>query len=230
MSVVRKAWLQRKSKLKIKNELDKLIESNLYMEHLISKAKNTVISTSENIMTAMLKNINSRDGYTWLHVNRVTKLSSLIAEKMSMPDEHIQWLTCSAFLHDIGKLNIDADILQKESRLTTYEYEIIKKHPGIGVEILSPMPFLKDIIPPIKHHHEQYNGSGYPDGLKGKSIPFMARIMAVADAVDSMINSPLRETPYEIERVKKELQVYAGKQFDPEIVDVVIEEELLSIA
>lgn len=228
LSVVHNALTQRESKLGIKNELDMLKESTLYLEDLIRNAKDTLMDSSENNLTAMLLNIDSRDGYTWAHVKRVTTLSLLIAGKMRISDEQKQWLKCSASLHDIGKLNIDPNILKKESRLTGHEYAVMKKHPEEGVKIISPLPFLKKAVPAIKHHHERYDGQGYPSGLRGKEIPFKARILAVADAVDSMMNSPVRLTPCAVERVERELLSNSGSQFDPEIVDIVVRERLLS--
>ena len=230
MTVVKNALVQRENKLSIKNELDMLEESTLYLEHLIRDAKDTIMSNSENNMTAMLLNIDSRDGYTWSHVRRVTNLSLLIADKMRMSEEQMQWLKCSASLHDIGKVNIDADILKKESRLTAHEYAAMKRHPEEGVKIIRPLPFLENAIPSIMHHHERYDGTGYPSGLQGDEIPFKARILAVADAVDSMMNSPVRPHPYETERVERELKMHSGTQFDPKIVDMVINEKLLSFA
>lgn len=228
MTVVVNALLQRQSTLSIKIELDMLNESNLYLEHLIRDAKETILRSSESNMTAMLLHIDSRDGYTWSHVKRVTKLSLLIAREMGVSDERRQWLKCSASLHDIGKLNIDTCILKKESRLTSSEYDIIKTHPEEGVNILRPMPFLNNAAAAIRHHHERYDGEGYPFGLQGNKIPFEARILAVADAVDSMMNSPFRHSPCEVRRVERELRSNSGTQFDPEIVDVVIREKLLS--
>ncbi len=222
------AMSQRNDKLSIKNELDKLRESTLYLEQLIRNVKSTLVSSSENIMTAMLINIDSRDGYTWSHVRRVTDLSSMIARTINMSDEQIQWLKCSSLLHDIGKINIDGDILKKDRELTEDEYTIIKKHPEEGAEILRPIPFLERAIPSIKHHHERYDGTGYPGALKGEEIPFGARILAVADAIDSMTNSPLKQNPYAKEKVEKELQLHSGSQFDPEVVDVVRNKDLLS--
>ncbi len=228
MSVIKNALIQREHALGIKNELDMLNESTLYLEHLIRNAEDTMMNSSKNNMTAMLLNIDSRDGYTWSHAKRVTKLSLLIAEKMGVTDEQTQWLKCSASLHDIGKLHIDTDILKKESKLTDHEYEIMKRHPEEGVKIIRPLPFLKIAVPAIRHHHERYDGQGYPFGLQGKEIPFKARILAVADAVDSMMNSPVRQNPCAVERVERELQGNSGSQFDPEIVDVVIRCKLLS--
>ncbi len=228
ISVVHNALLQREMKLRTKNELDILKESTLYLEHLIRNAKDTLMSSCENNLTAMLLNIDSRDGYTWSHAKRVTKLSLSIAEKMGVTEEQRQWLKCAASLHDIGKLNIDTDILKKESKLTAHEYEAMKKHPEEGVKIIRLLPFLKSVAPAIKHHHERYDGKGYPSGLQGKEIPFKARILSVADAVDSMMNSPVRPSPCAAESVEKELLSNSGSQFDPEIVNIMIRERLLS--
>jgi len=230
LSAARNALKKREAALRIRHELDMLRESTFYLEHLVRNVKNTIINSSENFLKAILYYIHSRDGYTGIHVKRVRNLSSLIADKMGVSDENIQWLKCAAFLHDIGKMNIDANILNKQSTLTDYEYNSMKKHPEKGVAIIQHVPFLKSTIPLIMHHHERYDGSGYPSGLEGKAIPFEARILAVADAIDSMMNSPVRRSPYTIENVKQELQLHASTQFDPEIVDVVIREELLSFA
>jgi len=229
MSVIINALARRESRVTTRNELDMLNESTLYLEHLIRNAKETLLSSSESTMTAMLLNIDSRDGYTWSHVHRVSKLSLLIAEKMGVSDEQRQWLKCSATLHDIGKLHIDADILEKESRLTGHEYAVMKRHPEEGAKIISPLPFLNNAVPAIKHHHERYDGHGYPSGLKEKQIPFKARILAVADAVDSMMHSPLRQAPCAVGMVETELLSNSGSQFDPEIVDIVVRERLLSL-
>jgi len=230
LSVVRNALKQRMTALRIRHELDMLRESTFYLEHLVRNVKNTLISSSENFIKAILFSIHSRDHYTGIHVKRVRNLSSLIADKMGVTDENIQWLKCAAFLHDIGKMNIDAAILNKQSALTDYEYDTVKKHPEKGVEIIQHVPFLKSTIPLIMHHHERYDGSGYPSGLEGKAIPFEARILAVADAIDSMMNSPVRRSPYTVDNVKRELQLHASTQFDPEIVEVVLRDELLSFA
>ncbi|MEW6601359.1 MAG: HD domain-containing phosphohydrolase [Nitrospirota bacterium] len=228
ISAVEKALIRRQNKLDIKNELDMLKESTLYLEQLVRNAKDSVLNSCENHLTAMLLNIDSRDGYTWSHVKRVTSLSLLIADKMKMPEKQKQWLKCSASLHDIGKLNIATDILRKESKLTGDEYDVVKKHPEEGVKIIRPLPFLKNALPVIMHHHERYDGEGYPSGLKGENIPFKARILAIADAVDSMMNSPVRQTPCAVETVERELILNSGSQFDPEIVDIVVRERLLS--
>ncbi len=230
LSVVRNALKQRRSALRMRNELDMLRESTFYLEDLVRKVKKNLIISSENFIKAVLLYIHSRDGYTGKHVKRVRNLSSLIADKMAVPDENIQWLKCASFLHDIGKMNIDENILNKQSTLTNFEYDIVKKHPEKGVAIIEHFPFLKSTVPLIMHHHERYDGSGYPSGLKGKAIPLEARILAVADAVDSMMNSSVRSSPYTVENVKRELQLHARSQFDPEIVDIVIREELLSFA
>ncbi len=181
-------------------------------------------------MTAMLQHIHSRDGYTLSHTKRVAELSLRIADTMGMPRERIQWLHCAALIHDIGKIALDETILKKESALTDQEYEAVKKHPEKGAEIIMSMPFLKEALPVMKHHHERYDGTGYPSGLRGKEIPFSARILAVADAIDSMKNSPVKRTHYGEEMVARELRRHSASQFDPEIVERILTEGLLSFA
>ncbi len=229
-TVVRNALKDAKNRLAIKNELDKIKESTLYLEHLIGNARQTIISSSRNSMTAILLNIHSRDGYTWAHAGRVTRFSALIAEKVGITEDEMQRLKCSAFLHDIGKVTVDGAILEKESTLTEHEFNMIKRHPEKGAEMIKSTPFPDLIIPSIRHHHERYDGSGYPDGLTGEEIPYTARILAVADAIDAMIYSPARQHTFTAERVERELRTHSGTQFDPELVDVVIKEKLLSFA
>ena len=230
LSVVTRALAGRNYNERINTEIDKLRESTLYLEQLIRSAKDSVITSAEHIMTALLQDIHSRDGYTLTHTKRVADLSLRIADTMGMPPESIQWLRCAALVHDVGKITVDETILKKESALTDYEYEVMKRHPETGAEIIESMPFLKGALPALKHHHERYDGSGYPSGLKGTDIPFSARILAAADAIDSMMNSPVKRNTYGEDMVARELRRHASTQFDPEIVERILKEGLLFFA
>lgn len=222
LSVMARALSRRKERLALKNDIDRLTESALYMEHVIGNAKSSVIAGYENIVTAMLTNINSRDGYTWAHARRVSGLSSRIAAALGIADDAAGILSCSAFLHDIGKVHIDGTILSKESSLSEDEYAAMKKHPEKGVEIISSLPLFEPAAPPVMHHHEWFDGSGYPSGLKGEAIPLMSRVLSVADAVDSMLYSPRRPLRRGRHEIEEELRKCAGSQFDPEVVEAVI--------
>ena len=146
-----------------------------------------------------------------------------IAGKLNWTEEQLDVLRLTGLLHDIGKIGTPGIILNKAGKLTEEEYAVIKKHPVDGAQIISHMKQLHVLVPGIRHHHEQYNGMGYPDGLKGADIPFAARILAVADAYDAMTaDRPYRKGISRQEAMKR-LQIGAGEQFDPGIVEVFLQ-------
>jgi len=146
-----------------------------------------------------------------------------IAQKLSLPEEEIKSLKYAAILHDIGKIGVRGYILNNPNGLTTSEYDQIKKHSIIGENIIQPIELLQPIRPLIRHHHEWYNGKGYPDGLSGENIPLGARILTVADAYDAMKSDrPYRKALSE-EKAIQELKHGSGSQFDPQIIEVFLE-------
>jgi HD-GYP domain-containing protein (c-di-GMP phosphodiesterase class II) len=157
------------------------------------------------------------------HLRAVSSLSLRIGREISLPEEQMEALANGALLHDVGKIGIPDRILQKTVRLTEEEYAEIKQHPALGVGILTPVKEMASALPVVKHHHERYDGRGYPDGLKGEEIPLIARIVSVADAFDSMI----RTRPYGYGVSQKaaleEIRENSGTQFDPRIVSVLLE-------
>ena len=152
------------------------------------------------------------------HLRAVSRLASLIGRRISLPREQMQALIVGGLLHDVGKIGVPDTVLHKPGRLTAEEYEVMKRHPVLGVEIVSPVKELAVALPVINHHHERFDGTGYPDGLRGEDIPLVARVAAVADAFDSMI----RDRPYGYgmseEAALKEVEDNSGTQFDPRIV------------
>ncbi|MDL1977512.1 MAG: response regulator [Deltaproteobacteria bacterium] len=168
---------------------------------------------------ALVETIEARDPYTSEHSRRVTDLSIEIARAMRCSDNEVEILGFAGYLHDIGKIGIRDNILLKRSHLTDEEYDIIKLHPVIGSAIIGHVGSMHTGQAIIRHHHERWDGKGYPDGLKGESIPLLSRIMSVADAFDAMTSdrpyrngSPGQEA---IARIKQN----AGKQFDRNVVD-----------
>ena len=146
-----------------------------------------------------------------------------IAQKLELPKEEIDLLKYAAMLHDIGKIGVKGIILNKSMALTVMEYDEIKKHPLIGEGIIKPIELLQPIRPLIKHHHEWYNGKGYPDRLSGENIPLGARILAVVDAYDAMKSDrPYRKALTE-ETTIQELKRGSGAQFEPKIVALFLE-------
>lgn len=147
----------------------------------------------------------------------------LIGQKVNLPDDQIRLLQIGGLFHDIGKIGVPDNILLKESKLTEIEYSEIKNHPSIGVHILSTATIFKDIIPIIKHHHERYDGHGYPSQLKGNNIPYLARITTIADSFDAMSSKRTYRDSLPLETVIAEFEKCKGTQFDPELTDLFLD-------
>ena len=167
--------------------------------------------------------VEAKDLYTRGHSDRVSEYSVLIGEKLGLSIEQIKILRIGGLFHDIGKIGIPDSILLKPSKLTDEEYSQIKNHPSIGAHILGSAAIFQDIIPIVKHHHERYDGNGYPSRLKGEEIPYLARIAAVADTFDAMTSRRSYRGPIDIEHVKEEIKRCEGTQFDPQIAEVFLE-------
>jgi putative nucleotidyltransferase with HDIG domain len=167
--------------------------------------------------------VEAKDPYTRGHSDRVSEYSVLIGEKLGMSEEELRILRIGGLFHDIGKIGIPDAILLKESKLTDDEYSQIKNHPTIGAHILQNATIFKDMLPIVKHHHEKYDGTGYPGRLKGEDIPFMARIAAVADTFDAMTSKRSYRDPLSLDIVKAEIEKCSGSQFDPEIAKVFLD-------
>ena len=180
------------------------------------------IDTITSIKT-LISVINAKDKYTYGHVERVVTYCRLLADKLGLSEKDKKDLIYGAYMHDIGKINIPKEVLNKNMPLTTEEWEIMKQHSLNGVEIIKSVDSLKEIIPIILHHHERYDGNGYPDNLKGNNIPYLVRMLTVADCFDAMTSS----RPYNKRKTYKqaidELKRCSGTQFDKDIVDAFIE-------
>ncbi len=167
--------------------------------------------------------VEAKDPYTRGHSDRVSAYSVLIGEKLGLSEDDLKILRVGGLFHDIGKIGIPDSILLKESKLTDDEYSEIKSHPAIGAHILCNAEVFKDIIPIVKHHHERYDGKGYPGQLKGKDIPYFARIATIADAFDAMTSKRTYRNSLPIDVVKAEIEKNLGTQFDPEIGKVFLD-------
>jgi len=152
----------------------------------------------------------------------VARYSVSIARAMELPPKEIRRVRLSALLHDVGKIGIDDRILRKPTALTDEEFEIMKQHPSKGAAIMSAIPQLADIIPGMKHHHEKWEGGGYPDGLKGEEIPLQARIVSVADTFDAMTTTRPYQKAMEVSYVIRRIQSLAGTRFDSRVTDVLL--------
>lgn len=167
--------------------------------------------------------VEAKDSYTRGHSDRVSEYSYLIGKYLNLPEGDLKKLKLGGLFHDIGKIGIPDSILLKTERLTDDEYSEIKNHPAIGAHILSNASMFADIIPIVKHHHERYDGNGYPGKLKGEDIPYLARITAVADTFDAMTSRRAYRDPLPLDVVKSEFEKNSGTQFDPNIVPVFLD-------
>lgn len=210
-----------------------LIESgikSIKQMHEIKKINEKLSDTYEKLESAYLESIQTlrytveaKDTYTRGHSDRVSEYSVLIGNHLNLPEEDIENLRLGGLFHDIGKIGVPDSILQKDAKLTDDEYSQIKQHPNIGVHILSHAKIFKDILPIVEHHHEKYDGSGYPGKLKGEDIPYLARIAAIADSFDAMNSRRSYRDPLPIEVIINEFEKCKGSQFDPKIDDAFLD-------
>ncbi len=182
---------------------------------LYANIQKVYLATVEVLATA----IDAKDPYTHGHSRRVTEYSVAIAEEMGFDSKQLEDIRYAGLLHDVGKIGIKDSIIGKPSKLTDEEYAIIKKHPAIGAQILEPVTFLSSKVPGVLHHHEYYDGRGYPSHLKGEAIPLMARIICVADTFDAMTSDRPYRRGLDVNVAIAELKKFSGKQFDPLCVD-----------
>jgi len=167
--------------------------------------------------------VDKRDPFTSKHSHRVKAIAVDIGKEMHVSEPELEALEWGGLLHDVGKIGVPDSVLKKQDRLTRDERMVMNAHPVLGAEIIAPVTKLAPELPIIRHHHEWYNGSGYPDRLIGDEIPKLARILHVADAFEAMTaQRPYRMTPLTIEQAVFELRKFAGIQFDPQVVDAFV--------
>jgi len=169
-----------------------------------------------------LLTLGARDAYTEKHSERLSMLAREISLGLNLSSVEIKKIVFAAKLHDIGKIGISDTILLKPDKLTQDEFDIIKTHPEIGADILAKISIFSHIKDYVLYHHEKYDGSGYPSGLKEKNIPLGARIIAIVDTIDAILTRRSYKEPKPIDYAVEELQRCAGTQFDPYIADLAI--------
>lgn len=188
------------------------VSAGIESAQLLRKQRNLFCDT----ITILAEAVELRDKYTGKHTNRVTSYSLLLAEHLDLPSEDLNWIRVGTPLHDIGKIGIPDEILNKPGKLSEKEFEIMKTHTTKGAKILEQVPDLAPVIPIARSHHERWDGSGYPDGLKGLQIPTLARIVAVADAFDAMTSNRSYRASMPVDVAFAELEKHKGRQFDPD--------------
>lgn len=193
---------------------------------ILDELKNDIEEKHIDLVTSiktLISVINAKDKYTYGHVERVVIYCRMLSRRLALSEEDKKTLIYGAYMHDIGKINISEQVLNKKMPLNNEEWEMLKQHSSNGVEIIKPVDSLLHISPLILHHHERYDGKGYPDNLKGENIPYLARALTVVDSFDAMTsNRPYNKRKTHEEAIE-ELRRCKGTQFDPNIVEAFIE-------
>jgi HD-GYP domain-containing protein (c-di-GMP phosphodiesterase class II) len=171
---------------------------------------------------ALVATVEAREPYIYGHSRKVKTCGVALAEAIGLSPDQVSKVSTSALLHDIGKIGIPDEVLNKKGKLSKENWEAIKAHPRLGANIVSNIPNLAPCVSSILHHHERWDGSGYPQGLKGEEIPLEARILAIADSFEAMTSARPYRPALSLEAVVKELRQGAGIQFDPKLVEIFI--------
>lgn len=164
--------------------------------------------------------ISSRDPYTGKHSEEVAKYAVKLAQALKLPEEQVEQIEAAARIHDLGKIAVPDAILLKPGPLTPEEWEVVKRHPVVGAELIAGLPIYKGVVEIIRHEHEHWDGTGYPNGLKGEEIPLGARIIAVADVWHALLSDRPYRKAYSKEEACKIMQDMAGKVLDPKLVEL----------
>jgi HD-GYP domain-containing protein (c-di-GMP phosphodiesterase class II) len=196
-------------------------ESAIYLENamLFGDAHDLLMGMLHSLTSA----VDAKDAYTCGHSERVALLARRLGMKLGLPDQEIEKLYMAGLLHDVGKIGVPESVLQKSGKLTVEEFELIKKHPEIGARILADVKQMEEVMPGVMHHHERYDGRGYPAGLAGKDIPCMGRIICLADCFDAMTSSRTYRKALPLEMALAEIRRCAGTQFDPALAEVFLQ-------
>ena len=211
--------LERLNKL-IQSQNTKLKEWNFKLEQKVAEQMKHIRDLFLDAIKSLAFALEAKDKYTEGHSRRVTEYANYICQKMSLSKEYTEDIILGSLLHDIGKIGIKEHVLDKNGKLTKAEYDHIQTHVLLGERILTPIIKNETVIKIVRHHHEHIDGSGYPDGLKGKTIPLEARIVAVADAYDALLSErPYRKATDQIYAFK-ELRKFSDIHFDSGIVEI----------
>jgi putative nucleotidyltransferase with HDIG domain len=189
----------------------------------VHKANLELQKTNQELLQLMVKSIEARDPYTSGHSRRVQRYSTIIARCLGLSEKEVDRIGRAALLHDVGKIYEKyGPILRKADKLSPDEWSTMQEHPIDGANLVATMSGLKDLVPSIRHHHENWDGTGYPDALRGEAIPLASRIITFADTIDAMTSERPYRQPLTEAQVRAEFIRCRGRQFDPEIVDKLI--------
>lgn len=205
----------RADNLALRDRVAELEGLNEFLQQVNDSLNEGNITLTESLVLAL----DARDAYTAGHSLAVAVYSRDIAIEIGMPECSVHRIYLAGLVHDIGKIAVSDAVLLKPGKLTAQEFDEIKKHPVVGAEILAPAQGFDDILGAVRHHHERIDGGGYPDGLKGDSIPLVARILAVSDAYNAMTSARPYRQAMPVAKARSILEEHKGRQHDVKLVD-----------
>ena len=186
-------------------------------------ALHETLDSAEQVIFALAAAVEAKDALTERHTRRVTESARHLGERLGLPQAALEALYRGGIIHDIGKIGVSEAILLKSGPLNIVELESMRAHPSIGATIIAPLRSGSSLLPIIRHHHERFDGQGYPDGLHGSQIPLLARIISICDAFDAMINDRPYRAGLRVDEAIEILRAGAGTQWDPQLVDLFVE-------
>lgn len=198
-----------------------LIENRRWSRFLleeVSRKTEELKKTFLGVVQAFAESLTYRDQYTGGHSRRVSDLAVLFARQLGWPEKKLQEVRVGGLLHDLGKVGVDDRILRKQGQLTPDEFEAIRRHPRIGYDIIGRIEAMQPLVPYVLHHHERWDGTGYPSGLKAEEIPIEARLICLSDALDAMRSRRSYRSPLGVHDMLEEVERNSGTQFDPDLV------------
>jgi putative nucleotidyltransferase with HDIG domain len=196
-------------------------ESAIYLEN--ATLFDDVHGLMMGLMHSLTSAVDAKDAYTCGHSERVALLSRNLAQQIGLTEQQVEDIYMAALLHDVGKIGVPESVLQKTGKLTPEEFDQMKKHPAIGARILQDVRQIRHIIPGVMHHHERFDGKGYPTGLAGLDIPLMGRIICLADSFDAMTSNRTYRKALPLEVALAEIRRCAGTHFDPELAEAFLQ-------
>ncbi len=204
-------------------ELPVMVERNLQRKARENRMfQDNRADTLLKALKALMRALDAKDPYTYGHSQRVVKLAMMMADRLNLDEERRYILQLAANLHDIGKIGMPDSILKKAEGLEDFEVRKAKDHPIVGSQILGEIEELAEVASIVRHHHERYDGDGYPDGLRGQAIPFFSRILSILDAYEALVSDRIYRKGMEKEKAFIEIAKNAGTQFDPNLVQIFI--------
>ncbi len=211
--------VQAQEEVSARGELRHLDEVRSRLQRVVRSAKGTFVAAAKSIVSA----VEARDPYSHQHTSDVTMYATSLAGHLGLSPEEAEVIRYAAMLHDLGRIVIDKSIFTKKAPLTDEEKEMVRRHPEAGEEVAAELGVLREELPLIRHHHERWDGKGYPDALVGEKIPLGARVLAIADAFDAMTSERPHRSAMRPKQANRELRRLAGKQFDPNLVELFLQ-------